>query len=147
MPCNLTNIARQAIELIATKVDDTGVKIIVEDMPLVKGDKIRLVEVYLNLVENSIKFMVDQKSPRIEIGARVENGETCFYVADNGDGIAAEYQKLVFGLFERLNAYREGTGIGLALVKRIIEVHGGKVWVESDGAGCGSKMLFTLPAS
>ena len=145
--CNLTDIARQAIELVATKVDDMGIKINVEDMPLVKGDKIRLVEVYLNLIENSIKFMGDQKSPRIDIGAWVENGHTCFYVTDNGEGIATEYQQKIFGLFERLNAEREGTGIGLALVKRIIEVHGGKVWVESDGAGCGCKMLFTLPAS
>jgi signal transduction histidine kinase len=145
--CNLTEIARQAIELMATKVDETGVEIIVEDMPLVSGDKLRLVEVYLNLVENAIKFMGDQKSPRIDIGARVDDGETCFYVTDNGDGIAAEYHHLVFGLFERLNAGMEGTGIGLTLVKRIIEVHGGKIWVESDGAGCGSTMLFTLPNS
>ena len=143
--CNLTDIARQAIELQTSIIDKAGVEITVEEMPTVKGDKLRLIEVYLNLVENAIKFMGDQKLPRIDIGSLVKDGETHFYVKDNGVGIAPEFHNLVFGLFERLNASLEGTGVGLTLVKRIIEVHGGIIWVESDGAGCGSTILFTLP--
>lgn len=143
--CNLTEIAREAIELQTSIIDKAGVEITVEEMPTVKGDKLRLVEVYLNLVENAIKFMSDQKLPRIDIGSLVKDGETHYYVKDNGVGIAPEYHNLVFGLFERLNASLEGTGVGLTLVKRIIEVHGGIIWVESDGAGCGSSILFTLP--
>ncbi len=70
----------------------------------------------------------------------------CF-VGDNGVGIAEEFHQQVFGLFERLNADIDGTGIGLALAKRIIEGHGGQIWIESDGAGQGSKLIFTLPKS
>lgn len=143
--CDLTEITKQAIELCEAKVDKLGVEIVIEDMPKVYGDKKRLVEVYLNLIENAIKFMGEQKSPRIQIGAVEKDGVTCCFVQDNGAGIAAEYLEQIFGLFERLNADIEGTGVGLALVKRIIEAHGGEVWAESEGLGLGSKFSFTLP--
>jgi PAS domain S-box-containing protein len=143
--CDLTEITKQAIELCEAKVDKLGVEIVIEDMPKVYGDKKRLVEVYLNLIENAIKFMGEQKSPRIKIGAVEKDGVTCCFVQDNGAGIAAEYRKQIFGLFERLNADVEGTGVGLALAKRIIEAHGGEVWAESEGLGLGSKFSFTLP--
>ena len=82
--------------------------------------------------------------PEIEIGARRKADETIFYVRDNGIGIDARYHEKVFGLFERLQANDEGTGIGLALVKRIVEMHDGRVWVESEGPGKGSTFCFTL---
>ena len=143
--CNLTVVARQAIELVKVNIDALGIEIEVEDMPDVYGDDLRLVEVYLNLIENAIKFMGDQISPRIRIGFIEKEGMICSYVQDNGIGINAIYHNQIFNLFERLSANVEGTGVGLALVKRIIEVHGGEVWVESDGLGHGSKMAFTLP--
>ena len=98
-----------------------------------------------NLIENAIKFMGNQNSPRIEIGAfKDENNKSIFYVTDNGTGIAPEFHEKIFGLFNKLSAESTGTGIGLALVKRIIEVHGGRIWVASQ-AGRGTTFYFTLP--
>ncbi len=68
-----------------------------------------------------------------------------FFVRDNGIGIASEYQGRLFTLFERLEVSEPGTGVGLAIVRRIIEIHGGKIWVESEGAGRGTTFWFTLP--
>ena len=106
----------------------------------------RLVEVVQNLVDNAAKFMGDQPAPRIEIGARPSDGECVLYVKDNGVGVDAKYHEQVFGLFNKLDPRSEGTGVGLALVKRIVEVHGGRIWVESEGAGKGAAFCFTLPA-
>ena len=116
------------------------------NLPLVYGDQQRLIEVLQNLIDNSIKFMGDQNNPQIEIGQNgEEQGKPVFFVKDNGIGIAPEYHERVFGLFNRLNPEVDGTGIGLALVKRIVEVHGGRIWVQSE-AGQGSTFYFTLPA-
>lgn len=143
--CSLSEISKQAVELVEAKVDELGVEIVIEDMPKVKGDEIRLVEVYLNLIENAIKFMGEQKLPRIEIGSVEKGGMICCFVRDNGIGIAAKYHDRIFGLFDRLSTKVDGTGVGLALVKRIIEAHGGEIWVESEGLDLGSTMMFTLP--
>jgi signal transduction histidine kinase len=78
---------------------------------------------------------------------RTEGDETAYYVRDNGIGIDPKYHEKVFGLFERLNHGDDGTGIGLAIVKLIIELHGGRIWVESEGEGKGSAFCFTLPKS
>ena len=112
----------------------------------VYGDRGRLLEVVQNLVDNAAKFMGDQPSPQVEIGQddRVEDGYATFFVRDNGIGIAPEFHERIFGLFNRLNPKIEGTGIGLALVKRIIEFHGGRVWIQS-AAGSGATFYFTLP--
>ena len=126
-------------------LNEQGIVVEIDDMPAVSGDRTRLVEVYQNLIENAIKFMGEQESPRIHIGSRQQDGKTCFFVSDNGIGIAAEFHDLVFELFERLSQDIEGTGVGLTLVKRIVEVHGGKNWVESDGLGRGCTILFNLP--
>jgi len=99
-----------------------------------------------NLVDNAVRFMGDQSQPRVEIGARQEQDDAVFYVRDNGIGIEPQYHDKVFGLFEKLDPASEGTGVGLALVKRIIETHEGKIWVESEGAGRGSTFYFTFPA-
>ena len=143
--CNLTAVAKQAIELVQLSIDEHGIEIVLDDMPDVEGDKTRLIEVYLNLIENAIKFKGDQISPRIHIGSAEKDGMICCFVRDNGVGIDAKYHDQIFRLFERLNTDVGGTGIGLALVKRIVEVHGGKIWVESDGLTLGSAIWFTLP--
>lgn len=113
-------------------------------LPWVVGDMERLVEVIQNLVDNASKFMGEQKEPKIEIGVEVRDDENVFFIKDNGIGIKPEFHDKVFGLFDKLDMNSEGTGVGLALVKRIIEVHGGRIWIESDGAGNGTKFCFTL---
>jgi signal transduction histidine kinase len=122
---------------------------IAPDLPTVYGDHARLVEVVQNLVDNAAKFMGEQPDPRIEIGLRGTDtdGKPILFVRDNGIGIEPQYHDRVFGLFSKLDAQSEGTGIGLALVKRIVEVHGGRIWVESDEPGQGSTFCFTLPAA
>jgi PAS domain S-box-containing protein len=113
-------------------------------LPQVRVDRDRLVEVMQNLIDNAAKFMGDQSEPRIHIGVRDRESERAFFVRDNGAGIEPQYCDRVFNLFDKLDPKSAGTGIGLALVKRIIEVHGGRIWVESAGKGQGSTFFFTL---
>jgi signal transduction histidine kinase len=144
---SLTSLARSASEQLQIQLETRGIEIdIADQMPTVFGDPGRLVEVFQNLIDNAIKFMGDQPAPRIEIGARTDDGEIRCYVRDNGIGILPDYHRRVFDLFDRLDLGVDGTGIGLALVKRIVEVHGGRVWVESQGEGQGSTFWFTIPA-
>ncbi|HEX5807076.1 MAG TPA: ATP-binding protein, partial [Anaerolineales bacterium] len=116
-----------------------------EDLPSVYGDRRRLVEVLQNLIDNAAKFMGDSTSPTIDIGVRSDQGEPVFFVRDNGIGINPSHHEKIFGLFDKLDPRSEGTGVGLALAKRIVEVHGGRIWVESEGKGKGSMFCFTLP--
>ena len=140
----LTKIVQKAVSTVETRIREQQIDLRIGDLPAVTGDQTRLIEVYQNLLENSIKFMGEQSMPVIEIGSRKREGRTCLFVRDNGIGIDGEYHELVFGLFERLNLDVDGTGVGLALVKRIIEVHGGRIWIESSqGEGC--TFWFTLP--
>ena len=114
--------------------------------PDVFVDAARLIEVFQNLIGNAIKFMGKQDNPSIHITVinESENEVTCA-IRDNGIGIDPKVQQQVFDVSERLNEDVEGTGIGLALVKRIIEVHNGRVWVESAGTGQGSTFFLTVP--
>ena len=110
-------------------------------------DKVRVIEVLQNLLDNAARFMGEQPDPRIIVGKHIRGNEVVFFVSDNGIGIDPKYHEKVFGLFERLEQDVEGTGIGLALVKRIIEVHNGRIWIESTENDKGSKFCFTLPMS
>lgn len=139
-------LVNEALSFIRWRLEKKNLQVIVQpDMPVAYGDGSRLVEVFQNLIENAIKFMGKQMNPRVEIGSKIEGGEQVIYVKDNGIGIDPKYHETIFGLFNKLDAKSEGTGIGLALVKRIIEVHGGRVWVESQGKNLGTTFLFTLP--
>ena len=139
-------LAHEAVELMRGRLTRRGVDVeIANGLPEVCGDRTQLVQVLQNLLDNAVKFMGDQAQPRIVIGARPVNGETVFFVQDNGIGIAPQFYDQIFGVFQRLDPRMDGTGLGLALVKRIVEVHGGKIWVESN-LGQGSVFLFTLPA-
>ena len=90
--------------------------------------------------------MGDQPYPKIEIGARFDQSEPVFYVQDNGVGIDPSFREKVFGLFNRFDDTGvEGCGLGLALVKRAVEIQGGRIWVESEGRGRGSTFYFSLP--
>ena len=115
------------------------------NLPTIAGDRIRLVEVFENLLGNAVKFMGAQKAPRIEVSLR-EGPEPVIVVSDNGVGIDPKFKDRVFDLFERLDRSAPGTGIGLAIVKRVVEFHKGRIWVESTGvAGEGSRFCLTLP--
>jgi len=99
-----------------------------------------------NLLDNAVKFTGNQLEPRIEVGARQEGGKTLCWVRDNGIGIDRKYHERVFGLFDKLDSgSREGTGIGLAIARRIVEAHGGRIWVESEGLGRGATFYFSIP--
>ena len=102
-----------------------------------------------NLIDNAAKYMGNQSEPVIEIGVQIRDAERnapIFFIKDNGMGIALKHHNRIFELFNKLDGSTEGTGVGLALVKRIIEVHGGKIWVESE-VGKGSTFYFTLPGT
>jgi signal transduction histidine kinase len=143
---DLREVAQEAVALLEGQAADRGVTITIEDdMPVVYGDRVRLLQVFQNLIQNGIKFLGDQDHPRVEIRGRQQGQEWVISVRDNGTGINPAYHQKIFGLFEQLTPDQEGTGIGLALVQRIVEVHGGRVWVESEGEGTGSLFSFTLP--
>ena len=99
-----------------------------------------------NLLDNAIKFMGEQPNPRVKVGGWQDGEAPVCFVRDNGMGIDPRYSRKVFELFDQLDQKADGTGIGLALVRRIVEVHGGRIWVESDGVGHGSTFYFTLPS-
>ena len=142
-------IARDATELVMGPGDEGRVRVdIQKNLPTILGNYTRLVEVLQNLISNAIKFMGDQPEPRIEIGCSGadKDGKPILFVRDNGIGIEPQFHDRIFGLFNRLDPSIAGTGIGLTLVRRIIEVHGGRIWVESQ-PGAGATFLFTLPIS
>ncbi len=142
----LDELARQAVELVSEPIRARGVEVVVEEeMPRVWGDRPRLLEVMQILVDNAVKFMGDQPTPRVEVGACRQGREVLCHVRDNGIGIDPKYHEKVFSLFDRLNPSIDGSGAGLALAKRIVEVHGGRIWAESDGEGQGTTFFFTLP--
>lgn len=138
-------IVRDALDLTHGRLAAAKVAVEVEGpLPVVRVDRDRLVEVVQNLIDNAAKFMGDQDNPRIVIGAKETAWGRAFFVSDNGEGVDPRYAERVFNLFDKLDPKSSGTGVGLALVKRIVEVHGGRVWVESVGKSQGSTFLFTL---
>lgn len=115
-------------------------------LPIVECDRVRIAEVFSNLISNAIKYTSKERSPLIEIGYKDKGSFYEFYVKDNGIGIEKQYYDKIFQIFQRLHGRDEyeGTGAGLTIVKKIVEMHGGKIWVESE-VGKGSVFYFTLP--
>jgi signal transduction histidine kinase len=138
------DIAREAVELLHGPIHDKGAQVIVaSDLPTVTVDRRRLVEVVQNLIENAIKFTAPERAPRIEIGM-APGKDRVFEVKDNGQGIDAAFIDRIFNIFEKLDPKAEGTGVGLSLVRRIVEAHEGQVWAASPGIGQGTAFYFTL---
>ncbi len=142
-----SDIVHEAVDQVRGRLDNIDAIVEIQrDFPIVHGDRIRLVEVVQNLLENSIKYSTPSVRLRIEIGMDEPNEKKfpVFYVRDNGVGIEPQFHERIFGLFNKLDTQSEGTGIGLSLVKRIIEVHNGRIWVESE-KGKGATFYFSLP--
>ena len=141
---DLFKVAEDAVETLDARLRSKQVTVrISPELPTVYGDRIRLREVMENLIDNAAKYMGEQKNPVIEIGVAEEY--QAILVRDNGKGIEPQHLTKIFGLFEKLDHNSEGSGIGLALIKRIIETHGGKIWANSEGPGKGSTFYFTVP--
>lgn len=114
---------------------------------LLCGDRKHMLQIWHCLLDNAVKFLGEQPVPLVEVGVASLNGETVFSVSDNGIGIDPEYHEKVFGIFEKLDRNSSGVGMGLAIVSRIVEQYQGRIWVESEGGGGGSRFCFTLPAA
>jgi PAS domain S-box-containing protein len=138
-------IVAEALEQTAEQIKSSGVEIsVAEDFPTVHVDRMRIVEVLVNLITNSINYRGEESTPKIEVGHRDAGEESVLFVQDNGIGIDPSQHEKVFDLFYQVNTSGRGTGAGLAIVKRIIEVHSGRIWIESEkGKGC--TVCFTLP--
>ena len=140
---SFTDLAKEAVELLEGPIRDKGMVVSIEPgLPSVLVDRRRIVEVIQNLVENSLKFVVPGRPPEVHIGMRQETPPV-FFVRDNGPGIDPAYTERIFNIFEKLDPKAEGSGIGLSLAKRIVEAHGGHMFVESK-PGEGATFAFTL---
>ena len=142
----LEELVKDVLDIIHGQLEKHQAAVQVQpNLPTIHGDRRRLTEVLQNLLDNAAKYMGAQTQPLIEIGQQgEEEGKPILFVRDNGMGIAPAYHERIFGLFNKLDARSEGTGIGLTLVKRITEFHGGRIWLESE-LGKGATFYFTLP--
>jgi signal transduction histidine kinase len=140
------SVVRQAFSNLQAAIQESGAVVNCGPLPEIMADGPRLVQVFQNLIGNGIKFR-GSAPPAIEISAEKKNAEWVFSVTDHGIGIAAEHLENIFVIFKRLHTREEyaGNGIGLSISKKIVERHGGRIWVESQ-AGHGSSFKFTLPA-
>ena len=141
----LNHVLGQARANLATAIEENGALVTNDELPVVMADPVQLLSVLQNLIGNAVKFH-GEEPPHIHISARESDGEVKISVRDNGIGIRKEHQERIFLIFQRLHNRKDypGTGIGLALCKRIVERHGGRIWVESE-EGNGATFTFTLP--
>jgi light-regulated signal transduction histidine kinase (bacteriophytochrome) len=136
---------KDALTNLRASLEESGAVVRVDPLPIIQADAVQLTQLFQNLIANAVKFRSDQP-PEIRIGARREPDAWWFWVRDNGIGIDPQYTERIFMIFQRLHTRRAypGTGIGLAICKRIVERHGGRIWVESQ-PGQGATFYFTLP--
>jgi len=141
---NMNDLVADTIQVLKLQIDEGKAQVIVKNLPTIMADPSQLSQLMQNLINNAIKFRKDD-APIVEISARQNAGEFIFLVKDNGIGIDPKYQDKLFQMFQRLHSRQEyeGTGIGLAISKKIVERHGGRIWYESDGKN-GSTFLFTI---
>jgi len=144
-PTDTRRSVQDALTNLHASIGESGAVIQVDPLPTVQADAIQLTQLFQNLIANAIKFRSD-RPPEIHVGARREQDAWRFWVRDNGIGIEPQYAERIFMIFQRLHTRKTypGTGIGLAICKRIVERHGGRIWVESQ-PGQGSTFYFTLP--
>lgn len=145
-PIDLGLVTQNMQALFSSDTEQRGIEWSIGALPIVKGDQIMLEKVMMNLLSNAVKFTSKTEQARIDISAKEQEGMALIAVEDNGAGFKMKYMDKLFAVFQRLHKRREfdGTGIGLANVKRIIEKHGGSIWAEAE-VGKGAKFYFTLP--
>jgi PAS domain S-box-containing protein len=145
VPAPADDALQEARANLQTLIQESGAVITADPLPVVPADAVQLTHVFQNLIANAIKFRAE-RAPEIQVGARRQDAAWLFWVRDNGIGIDPQYRERIFMIFQRLHTRTQypGTGIGLAICKRIVERHGGKIWVESQ-PGQGSTFYFTLP--
>ena len=142
---DLVGLLGEIQQELAVKLEEAGAEFVVQEpLPTLRADRSRIRQAFTNLVDNAAKFRSQARPLRIEVGCQEEGGFYRFHIADSGIGIAPKYYEQIFAPFQRLDAATEGVGMGLALVKKIVEHHGGRVWVESE-AGRGATFYFTVP--
>jgi light-regulated signal transduction histidine kinase (bacteriophytochrome) len=126
-------------------IEECKAKLTHDTLPTIIADRIQMERLLQNLLANAIKYRGD-RNPNVHISVKKRKGEYIFSIQDNGIGIKEKYQEQIFGIFQRLHSREEysGTGIGLAVCKKTVQRHGGKIWVESPGEGKGSTFYFTL---
>ncbi len=136
---------KTALANLETAIAEAGAVVTYDQLPIVNGDAAQLIQLFQNLIGNAIKFRGPQPS-RIHVAVRRDEMHWLFSVKDNGIGMLPEYFERIFVIFQRLHTRTEypGTGIGLAICKKIVERHGGRIFVESE-PGQGSTFSFTLP--
>jgi PAS domain S-box-containing protein len=143
---SLKELLAEVLDILAGIIKVRAIDIHMPDTDLMLfGDRLRLCQVWQNLIENAVKYSRDGSLLRIELGIELVSGETVFFVKDNGIGIDPEYRTKIFGIFEKLDPKSPGAGMGLSIIQRIVEKCGGRIWVESDGLDKGSCFFFTLP--
>jgi PAS domain S-box-containing protein len=145
-PVVLEELTHQVVNEVAqSPYWNESVKIEIEKIPNCSGDEPMLKQAFYNLIENALKYSSTEEHIEIRVGSLTENGEIIYFIKDNGIGINMEYKDKIFGVFQRLHSAKtfEGTGVGLAIVRKIIERHGGKIWLESE-EGVGSTFYFNL---
>lgn len=143
----MNRLIREVLDLSKNEIQHRGVSVTVDEVPAVSGDETMLRQVWINLISNALKYTGKTPNPQIHIRYTLENGEHVFCVQDNGAGFDMRYVDKLFGVFQRLHVVDEfeGTGIGLAHVKRIITRHHGRVWAKGV-VGQGAEFCFSLPA-
>lgn len=144
-PTDLAMPLKTALTNLRVSIEEAGAKITSDPLPTLNVDAMQIVQLFQNLIGNAIKFR-SERPPEIHLGARKQPGHWLLYVQDNGIGIEPQYAERIFLIFQRLHTRREypGTGVGLAVCKRIIERHGGTIWVDSQPEQ-GSTFYFTIP--
>ena len=145
-PIDMTDLARSALEDLNASDSASRPQVKIARIPPAQGDRVLIRQVFINLLSNATKYSRLKERPLVEIGGTTENGNNIYYVKDNGAGFDMKYANKLFGVFQRLHGPEEfeGTGVGLAIVQRIIHRHGGKVWAEAE-VNQGATFYFTLP--
>jgi light-regulated signal transduction histidine kinase (bacteriophytochrome) len=143
---DLNLVFQKEVDDLKTAIEESRAVVTCDDLPTVKGQEVHFRQLFQNLIGNALKYRAERQ-PRIHVGLSKTADAWRFSVADNGIGIDPEYYLNIFGVFKRLHG-REiaGTGIGLAICQRVVERHGGRIWVESE-VDRGSTFYFTLPAT